>query len=62
MYRIKWRCKDTWVVQTGLNRYKTMEAALKQVAWFKQIFPRNEYRIESDQEMYESEWNRSMAI
>ena len=63
MYLIKWRSKvapNAWLVVTGLRRYETMSGALRQVDWFKQLFPKNDYRIELDSE--ESNWNRSMAI
>lgn len=63
MFVIKWRYKGKWIPWTmGIVHYSTINAALSQIGLYKQFFPKNEYRVESEQDMYESDWNRSMAI
>jgi hypothetical protein len=42
----KWLYRIRWIVQTGLRRYATHEAAAEQVAIFQRHFPANDYYIE----------------
>jgi hypothetical protein len=45
MFLIKWRGQSK-VVVAGLSRYRSTEAAEKQIAIWQRIFPANRYYIE----------------